>query len=104
MPGRRTPARLVVRARIVLLAEKGQQNTTIAAELGVQEKTVALWRKRFVEQRLPGIEKDAPGRGRPRSASSVAREAEIVRPTTQETPPEGTHRRSRGRSYLGIRK
>ena len=31
----------------VLLAEKGQQNITIAAELGVQEKTVALWRKRF---------------------------------------------------------
>lgn len=89
--GRSTPARLVVRAKIVLLAERGRENKAIAAELGVQEKTVALWRKRFVQQRLSGIEKDAPGRGRPRNAASLARETEIVRITTQERPPEGTH-------------
>ena len=86
--GRSTPARLVMRARIVLRAARGDQNRVIAAELGVRAKTVALWRRRFAEKRLPGIEKDAPGRGRPRSASSVSREAEIIRITTQETPPD----------------
>ena len=63
--GRRTPARLVRRARIVLRAADGWLNTTIAADLGIREKTVGLWRRRFAAQRTAGIEKDAPGRGRP---------------------------------------
>ena len=88
--GRSTPARLVTRARIVLRAARGLQNKVIAEELGVREKTVGLWRKRFCEKRVAGIEKDAPGRGRPKSFGK-ARVAEIVRITTQETPPNATH-------------
>jgi DNA-binding CsgD family transcriptional regulator len=38
--GRSTPARLVLRARIVLRAAKGIQNKEIARELKTQEKTV----------------------------------------------------------------
>ncbi len=88
--GRSTAARLVVRARIVLQAAAGMQSKDIAAKLGIREKTVGLWRRRFAEQRLAGIEKDAPGRGRRRTIPT-ARVAEIVRITTQETPPNATH-------------
>ena len=38
--GRRTPTRLVRRARIVLRAADGWLNTAIAADLGIREKTV----------------------------------------------------------------
>ena len=88
--GRSTPARLVLRAKIVLRAVTGVQNKQIAKELGTQAKTVGLWRTRFAQKRIAGIEKDAPGRGRPRSID-LASIAEIVRITTQEDPPNATH-------------
>ena len=62
--GRRTPARLVTRAKIVLLAAQGWLNKDIALEVGVGRDTVGRWRTRFVEGRLAGIEKDAPRGGR----------------------------------------
>ena len=89
--GRRTPARLVRRARIVLRAADGWLNTTIAADLGIREKTVGLWRRRFAAQRTAGIEKDAPGRGRPATVQHGAVEAEVIRKTTRERPPTATH-------------
>src|SRR5260370_42456871 len=49
--GRSTPARLVLRARIVLLAAEGKQNCDIAAAAGTDRFTVARWRNRFI--RLP---------------------------------------------------
>ena len=89
--GRRTPTRLVRRARIVLLAADGWLNTAIAADLGIREKTVGLWRRRFAEQRTAGIEKDAPGRGRPATVQRSAVEAEVIRKTTRERPTSATH-------------
>jgi FixJ family two-component response regulator len=62
--GRSTPARLVLRARIVLLAANGAMNKNIASDLNTSRKTVSLWRTRFAEQRLAGIERDAPRPGR----------------------------------------
>jgi len=56
--------RLAQRAQVVLLAAEGRQNEEIAARVGIGRVAVARWRKRFVEQRLKGIEKDAPGGGR----------------------------------------
>ena len=88
--GRSTPARLVLRAKIVLLAADGMKNQDIAEQLGVQQRTVGLWRRRFAEQGIPGIEKDAPGRGRPATISPDL-VAEIIRITTQEDPPNATH-------------
>ena len=64
--GRSTPARLVLRAKIALLAAGGKTNKTIAAELGTSKPTVGRWRSRFVSKRLLGIEKDAPRGGRKR--------------------------------------
>ena len=57
--GRSTPARLVLRAKIVLLAAKGMQNNDIASELGTERTIVGRWRSRFAEHGLAGIEKDA---------------------------------------------
>ena len=58
--GRRTLARLVRRAKIVLHSADGWLNTAIATELRTREKTVGLWRRRFAEQGTAGIEQDAP--------------------------------------------
>lgn len=89
--GRRTPARLVRRAQIVLRAADGWLNQAIAADLGIREKTVGLWRQRFAAGGTAGIEKDAPGRGRPATVQQRAVETEVVRMTTQESPPQATH-------------
>ena len=88
--GRSTPVRLVVRAKIVLSAATGKLNKDIAGELKAMRKTVSLWRTRFVEQRLAGLEKDAPRSGRnPKARNAVARR--IVEATTQERPANATH-------------
>ena len=42
--GRRTPARLVLRAKIVLLAAAGHDNQQIAAAVATSRQTVGLWR------------------------------------------------------------
>jgi transposase len=88
--GRTTPARLVLRAKIVLLAAAGKLNQEIAAELNTGMKTVCQWRGRFAKRGLAGIEKDAP-RGRQPASTTAAVAAEIVRKTTTEKPPAATH-------------
>ena len=87
--GRSTPARLILRAKIVLAAADGKLNQDIAAELGTGMKTVCLWRNRFAKSGLAGIERDAPRGGRPPASAEVA--AEIVRVTTTEKPHAATH-------------
>ena len=83
-------ARRVLRAKIVLAAATGQQNKEIADELGTLRKTVALWRNRFAQQRLAGIEKDAARGGRPSTAKQKFA-ARIVKTTTTQTPAAATH-------------
>jgi transposase len=87
--GRSTPARLVQRAKIVLAAAEGRQNKDVAAELGCTRRTVGTWRNRFAEAGLAGIEQDAPRGGRPTTVRDE-KEAEIIRRTTRETPPNAT--------------
>jgi hypothetical protein len=66
--GRRytSPYFLVFRAKIVLLAAGGLTNDEIAARLDTTRQIVSKWRKRFVLERLAGLE-DRPRTGRPRS-------------------------------------
>ncbi len=59
---RSTEARLVERARIVLLAADSRENKDIAEELGITRATVARWRDRFSDRGLAGIQKDASPR------------------------------------------
>ncbi len=54
----------VVRARIVLMAEKGMDNDEIALRLNTTRDVVSMWRKRFFEEGLEGLE-ERPRRGRP---------------------------------------
>jgi transposase len=88
--GRSRPARIVERARIVLLAFEGKQNREIAEILGVTRRTVGRWRSRFAAKGMAGIEKDAPRPGRRRSLSEDF-VREVVRRTTQERPANATH-------------
>lgn len=88
--GRSTPARLVLRAKIVLAAAEGRQNKAIAEELGTNRPLVSKWRARFAERGIAGIEKDAPRGGRPPLARD-AMVAKIIEWTTQRKPDNATH-------------
>jgi len=88
--GRRTPARLVMRAKIVLLAAEGKQNKDIGPKVCTDQQTVSRWRRRCAEKGLGGIEKDAPRGGRrPTRRDQVARM--IIERTTQTKPKNATH-------------
>jgi len=87
--GRRTAARLVLRAKIILLAADGIENQQIAERLDTSRQTVGLWRQRYVEKGRAGIEKDAPRGGRPNDARRAA-ERRIIEVTTQEKPRKAT--------------
>jgi hypothetical protein len=56
----------VVRARMILHAADGFSNDQIAERLDTRREVVSLWRKRFFEERLAGLEERARP-GRPRS-------------------------------------
>lgn len=55
----------VLRARMILLAAEGLSNDQIAARLDTRREVVSMWRKRFFEERLAGLdERSRPGRPR----------------------------------------
>lgn len=56
----------VFRAKIILLAADGLSNDAIAHRLGTRREVVSMWRKRFFEERLQGLE-ERPRPGRPRA-------------------------------------
>jgi len=62
----------------------------IARKLKISRPTVQLWRQRFLALRLPGLEKDAPRRGRiPKISERKVRA--VVEATIHTTPPNATH-------------
>src|SRR5512139_512465 len=81
----------VVRAKMILLAAEGLGNDEIAQRLATRREVVSLWRKRFVEQRLAGLDDQArPGRPRvfpPRGGS--ARQSAGVRAAHKRRRPPG---------------
>ena len=87
--GRSTPARLVLRSKIVRAAAAGQRNDETAVDLKWTRRTVGTWRNRFASERLAGIEQEAPRGGRT-PTQRIACEAEIIRRTTPETPLHAT--------------
>ena len=62
---RKTSNGLAQRARIVLECACSATNGEVAKRVGVNEKTVGKWRKRFVDKRLEGLF-DEPQPGAPR--------------------------------------
>lgn len=100
--GRSVPSRLVLRASIILLAASGMENEAIASELETSRQTVGLWRSRYSERGIAGIEKDATRPGRPRK-NRRSLEKKIVELTTQTTPANATHWSTRSlAAKLGI--
>ena len=83
-----TPQKLERRADIILAAAEGLNNKAISERGLGSEQTICLWRKRYAEYGIEGLE-DQPKPGRPRRIGRD-KTAEIV--ATTLTPPEGmTH-------------
>lgn len=61
---RTAPARLVERARIIWYADQKLRVPAIAERVGLNERTVRMWFKRFQTHGLAGLN-DAPRSGRP---------------------------------------
>jgi transposase len=88
--GRRTQARLVQRARIVLLAADPHTDLEISERLHILPRTAARWRARFLKLGVAGLQQDAPRPGRkPKIAPEAVRE--IVEKTTRQKPAGRTH-------------
>jgi transposase len=87
-----SPQRLVLRARIVLLAAGGMTNAQIARQLGCSVAVTRTWRGRFVICGIPGLF-DKPRSGRPETHGPSARLAVIAVATS--VPPEGEPQWSR---------
>ena len=101
---RTAPARLVTRARIVLAAADGAENKAITAHLGLARGTVVTWRKRFAAERLCGIERERPGRGR-KATKRKHWARTIVEVTLHTTPENATHWSQRTLAeHLGVSK
>ena len=88
--GRSTPARLVQRAKIILMAAQELQNKDIAKALGVMERTVGRWRSRFAKGGLAAIEKDLPRGGR-HATERKKHEAVIIKKVQEVKPENATH-------------
>src|SRR3954447_3470613 len=78
------PARVVERARIVLLAADGVPGKQIAATVGCAEPTVVTWRRRYAEAGLAGLE-DLPRPGSPSPLSEALRDR-VLELTLTEPP------------------
>jgi transposase len=84
-----TPQRAAKRARIVLLAADGLPNRQIAPIVGMNEHTVAQWRRRFETERLAGLT-DRKRPGRPLVYDHDQR-LRIVATVTQQPPDPASH-------------
>ena len=87
---RNSPQKIVLRARILLLAAEGKANQRIAQELGTSRPTVILWRERFSSGGPSALLDDEPGRGR-KPTIAAAKVKEIVEATLHATPANATH-------------
>src|SRR5687768_7528061 len=89
------PARVVERARIVLLAAEGVPGKQIAVIVGCAEPTVVTWRGRYAERGLAGLA-DLPRPGKPAQLPEALRDR--GRELTLTEPPNrfgATHRSPR---------
>ncbi|MGH9621961.1 MAG: IS630 family transposase, partial [Bryobacteraceae bacterium] len=85
-----TPQQVALRCRIVLAALAGDDNVSIAQDLGVSRPTVQLWRRRVHEGGIGEVWKIAPGRGRKPTFGQAKRD-QIIQATLQSTPEGMTH-------------
>lgn len=80
-----SPVRVARRANIVLLCAQGVPLRQIGSVVGMDQHQVGVWRRRFVESGLEGLE-DLPRSGRPRRLGHDER-MEIAAVATSERDP-----------------
>ena len=89
-----TPQKIVLRARICLLAHEGLPNRRIAQKLNTSRPTVILWRHHFLKADVAGLEHE-PSR---KASSQRTRDDQIkaiVEATLHTKPEDATHWSSR---------
>src|SRR5437879_4942386 len=86
---RSLPHAMVARAKLVLWAAKGENNSAIAERLGWSLPTVGKWRQRFVEQRIAGLH-DELRPGRPRTYGDE-QFAAVINRVLRSKPKNATH-------------
>ena len=84
---RTAPYRQVQRARLLLAAAAGKTNQAISQEIGLGWQSVSMWRRRFIRERLAGLE-DRPRPGKPRQYSDADRLRVIETACTQKPEAE----------------
>ncbi len=86
---RSLPARVVERARVVLMAADGLENQEIAARMNLTPEKAARWRNRFLAGGVAALQKDAPRPGKPRTITErkVKRVVEMSCTISRRTPP-----------------
>jgi len=88
--GPSTPQKIVLRARICLLAHEGLPNRRIAQQLKTSRPTVILWRNHFTRAGLAGLEHE-PSR-KPSSLRLKEKKIKsIVEATLHTKPADATH-------------
>ncbi len=87
---RSEPARIVERARIVLLAAEGLEYQQIARRLAITPEKAARWRKRFLAGGIAALRKDAPRPGRTRTITE-RQVRQVVEMTLHQKPVNATH-------------
>lgn len=80
-------ARDAMRARIVLLSTQGLTGPRIAERVGCSEPTVVLWRRRYAEEGLAGLD-ERVRRAPPATTMTDAVRDEILTVTLTRPPPE----------------
>lgn len=104
----KTAARLVLRAKIILAAASGARNQDVAREVRCSQQIVCKWRKRFLEDRLAGLN-DAPRPGQPRKILDADIER-LIDMTLHQTPANATHWSTRtmakasGLNYVAVQR
>lgn len=88
--GNTAPARLKLRAAMVLLAAEGLENQEIARRLSQDQGKVGRWRARYAKMGLAGIAKDKTRPGRI-PAISASKRSQIISLTLNSTPAGATH-------------
>ena len=85
-----TPQKIVLRARICLLAHAGLPNRRIAQNLKTSRPTVILWRNHFLKNGVAGLEHEPPRKTSSRRTDEEQITA-IVNATLHAKPDDATH-------------
>jgi len=89
-----TPQKIVLRARICLLAHEGLPNRRIAQQLETSRPTVILWRNHFLKGGVAGLEHE-PARKTSSQRTKDEQIKAIVEATLHTKPEDATHWSSR---------